>query len=456
MDATALFWFIAMMVFSLCVGGALGASWLGARNARLGERLDEAGRRHEEDVAAVQQSRAELAQAQAQSAGLRAQLQAEQASTDDKIKTLTAAREALANQFKALSQEILEEKSQRFTEQSQASLKPLLEPLREHIGRFEKQVKEAYDAEGRERSALAQQIRMLEASNKTIAEDALNLSNALRGESKTQGNWGEMILETVLERSGLAKGTQYDTQFATVDADGRRRLPDAVVYLPEERCIVIDSKVSLTAYVRVHEAETEEGRRSALAAHLDSVRRHLKELSAKNYQDLPHMRTLDYVFMFIPSEAAYVEALRGDFSLQREALDKNIALVSPTTLMPMLRAVSNLWRLQQQEENAADIANRAGKLHDKFVGYLEDVEKLGRALGTANKAYDNARRKLVDGSGNIVRRSEQLKQLGAAANKQIGKDWLAAAERQTLVDDAADETQASATSVQDSSSAGSA
>lgn len=437
MDGTALFWYVAMMVFSLCVGGALGASWLGARNARLAERLDEAGRRHDEDAAALQQARAELAQAQVETAGLRAQLEAEQAHTADKIKTLSEAREALANQFKALSQEILEEKSQRFTEQSQASLKPLLDPLKEHIGRFEKQVREAYDAEGRQRSALAQQIRMLEASNKAIAEDALNLSNALRGESKTQGNWGEMILETVLERSGLMKGTQYDTQFAAVDADGRRRLPDAVVYLPEDRCIVIDSKVSLTAYVQVHEAETEEGRRAALHAHLDSVRRHLKDLSAKNYQDLPHTRTLDYVFMFIPSEAAYVEALRGDFSLQREALDRNIALVSPTTLMPMLRAVSNLWRLQQQEENAADIAARAGQLYDKFVGYLDDVEKLGRALGTANKAYDNARRKLVDGSGNIVRRSEQLKKLGAATNKQIGKDWLAAARRDSLPDAAA-------------------
>src|SRR5699024_3585313 len=156
----------------------------------------------------------------------------------------------------------------------------------------------------------------------------------------------------------------------------------------------------------VHEAETEDGRRQALAAHLQSVRRHLKDLSAKDYQDLPQLNTLDYVFMFIPSEAAYVEALRGDFALQREALDKNIALVSPTTLMPMLRAVSNLWRLQQQEENAADIADRAGRLYDKFVGFLDDMDKLGRALGTADKAYDNARRKLVDGTGNIVRRSQ--------------------------------------------------
>src|SRR5699024_1191432 len=309
--------------------------------------------------------RSALEEAKTENASLTARLEAEQNSTAEKIRTLTEAREQLAHQFKSLSQETLEEKSQRFTEQSQASLKPLLDPLREHIGRFEKQVRQTYDEENRQRSALAQQIKMLEASNKAIAEVALNLSTALRGESKTQGNWGEMILESVLERSGLQKGTQYDTQFAAVSTDGRRQLPDAVVHLPEERCIVIDSKVSLTAYVRVHEAETEDGRRQALAAHLQSVRRHLKDLSAKDYQDLPQLNTLDYVFMFIPSEAAYVEALRGDFALQREALDKNIALVSPTTLMPMLRAVSNLWRLQQQEENAADIADRAGRLYDK-------------------------------------------------------------------------------------------
>src|SRR5699024_5165826 len=250
-----------------------------------------------------------------------------------------------------------------------------------------------------------------------------------RSESKTQGNWGEMILETVLERSGLIKGTQYDTQFAAVNAQGRRQLPDAVVHLPEDRSIVIDSKVSLTAYLQGQEADSEDGRSKALDAHLDSVRRHLKGLSAKSYQDLPQINTLDYVFMFIPSEAAYVEALRGDFSLQREALNKNIALVSPTTLMPMLRAVSNLWRLQQQEENAADIAAKAGALHDKFVGCLDDMDKLGRAFSTAEKAYANARGKLVDGQGNTVRRSQQLKELGVATSKQVGTDWAAAAER---------------------------
>src|SRR5699024_3575116 len=221
---------------------------------------------------------------------------------------------------------------------------------------------------------------------------------------------------------------QYDTQIATTTEDGKRRLPDAVVHLPGERSIVIDSKVSLTAYVQVHEADSEEGRRQALDAHLASVRNHLKELSDKDYQALPDINTLDYVFMFIPSEAAYVEALRGDFALQRNALDKNIALVSPTTLMPMLRAVSNLWRLQQQEENAADIAHRAGLLYDKFVGFLDDLDKLGCALDTADKAYTDARKKLVDGRGKLVRRTQELKELGARTAKSIDTNWSSAAE----------------------------
>src|SRR5699024_4739289 len=363
-------WYAAAIILGLLVGAGLVWLLLGMRNARLSERLAVAERQQEEGATALRAIRAELNAAQSANAALDARLQAERANTEDKIKTLTAAREQLTHEFKTLSQEILEEKSRRFTEQSQASLKPLLEPLKDRIGRFEQQVRAAYDEENRQRSALSAQIKMLEAANKSMAEDAVNLTQALRGESKTQGNWGEMILETVLERSGLRKGTQYDTQFAATNQDGRRQLPDAVAYLPEQRSIAIDSKVSLAAYLRVHEAEAEQARRSALDAHLASVRRHLKDLSAKRYQDLPQIKTLDYVFMFIPSEAAYVEALRGDFSLQREALDSNIALVSPTTLMPMLRAVSNLWRLQKQEENAPDIAAKAGALHDKFVGFL--------------------------------------------------------------------------------------
>jgi len=428
MVESAAVWMIGIGFVGVFVGAGQTAAWMSGRYNRMKERLEETELQRDQESQSLLQVQDELAQAQTENTRLQAQLEAERASTADKIKTLTEAREQLANQFRTLSQEVLEEKSKRFTEQNQASLKPLLDPLREHIGRFEKQVKQAYDEENRQRSALSEQIKLLQETNRHISEDATNLANALRGESKTQGNWGEMILETVLEQSGLEKGVQYDTQFATTTEDGKRRLPDAVVHLPGERSIVIDSKVSLTAYVQVHEADSEEGRRQALDAHLASVRNHLKELSDKDYQALPDINTLDYVFMFIPSEAAYVEALRGDFALQRNALDKNIALVSPTTLMPMLRAVSNLWRLQQQEENAADIAHRAGLLYDKFVGFLDDLDKLGRAMDTADKAYTDARKKLVDGRGNLVRRTQELKELGARTAKSIDTNWSSAAE----------------------------
>src|SRR5699024_3866137 len=301
MVESAAVWMIGIGFVGVFVGAGQTAAWMSGRYNRMKERLEETELQRDQESQSLLQVQDELAQAQTENTRLQAQLEAERASTADKIKTLTEAREQLANQFRTLSQEVLEEKSKRFTEQNQASLKPLLDPLREHIGRFEKQVKQAYDEENRQRSALSEQIKLLQETNRHISEDATNLANALRGESKTQGNWGEMILETVLEQSGLEKGVQYDTQFATTTEDGKRRLPDAVVHLPGERSIVIDSKVSLTAYVQVHEADSEEGRRQALDAHLASVRNHLKELSDKDYQALPDINTLDYVFMFIPS-----------------------------------------------------------------------------------------------------------------------------------------------------------
>jgi len=444
---------IVLIVFALIlgtlIGAALAALWARSAQARLAAARDAA--QHEIDTQtstlaetrrALDDARQTLADARSENARLETRLEGERRNSEEKLKTLTEAREALTHQFKTLSQEILEEKSKAFTEQNKASLEPLINPLRDHIGRFEKQVKEAYDAENRQRSALAEQVKMLEQSNKAIAEDATNLTNALKGESKTQGNWGEMILETVLERSGLERGAQYDTQFSTTTEDGKRQLPDAVVHLPGERSLVIDSKVSLVDYLRVHEADDEAARRVALKAHIDSVRRHLKQLSAKNYQGIAAIRTLDYVFMFIPSEAAYVEALRGDFDLQREALDANIALVSPTTLMPMLRAVENLWRLDKQEKNAEAIAARAGTLYDKFVGFIGDLDKVSRNLDTVNKSFADARNKLTEGRGNLVRQAEMLSAMGANTSKTMPKSWHEAGQLgadRAAADDSADD-----------------
>lgn len=414
-------------VIALLIGLALGAGFVAmaarASRAGLASRLESLRAEHAARGESLDTAQSELAAVRSENARLAERLDAEKRHAEDKLKMLTEARETLTHQFKTLSQEILEEKSKAFNERSRASLEPLINPLREHIGRFEKQVREAYDNENQQRSALAEQVRLLEQSNRAIAEDATNLTKALKGESKTQGNWGEMILETVLERSGLERPTQYDTQFASTTEEGKRQLPDAVVHLPGERDLVIDSKVSLVAYLRVQEAEDEDARRAALREHVASVRRHLKQLSDKNYQGIDAIRTLDYVFMFIPSEAAYVEALRGDFELQREALELNIALVSPTTLMPMLRAVENLWRLDKQERNAEAIAARAGTLYDKFVGFLADLDKVSRNLDTVNKSFADARNKLTDGRGNLVRQAEMLRAMGANTSKTAPKNW---------------------------------
>lgn len=415
---------IAAMVFGGLVFGFV-AAWaiVRLREGRLLERFEHARSRLDATETQLEETRRQLSSLQSENARLETRLDSERRQAEEKLQLLTEARDSLTHQFKTLSQEILEEKSRRFTEQNRAGLESLLKPLSERIAGFEKQVRETYNEENRQRGQLTEQLRQLRELNQQIAEDAVNLTNALKGESKTQGNWGEMILETVLERSGLLPGQHYETQFSQTRAEGGRRIPDAVIHLPGERAIVVDSKVSLTAYLRLHEAEDESGRAVALREHLESVRRHLRQLSDKDYHEVPNQATLDYVFMFIPSEAAYVEALRGDFSLQRQALEANIAIVSPTTLMPMLRAVANLWRLQSQEENAAEIARRAGALYDKFKGFIDDMDKLDRGLKSAVSAYDDARGKLVDGRGNLITRAEKLKSLGASASKRLPADW---------------------------------
>ncbi|MCI0750008.1 MAG: DNA recombination protein RmuC [Nevskiales bacterium] len=327
----------------------------------------------------------------------------------------------LETRFKQLAQDILEDKSRRFTDQNRENLEQILKPLRERISGFEQQVRDTYDKETRDRVALFQQIRSLQDLNQKVAEDARDLTTALKGQSKTQGNWGEMILERILEQSGLTRGREYETQFTARAEDGGRRRPDAVVHLPDHRDIVIDAKVSLAAFVRATEAGTDEAHAAALAEHVASVRTHVQSLSAKEYQNLDGLQTLDFVLMFVPSEAAYIEAVRTEPRLFEEALARNIGLVCPSTLLPTLRTVENLWRFERQSRNAADIADKAGRLYNKFVGLVDDLDKLGRALDTTGKAYQAARNKLSEGRGSLVDRAEELKQLGAKTSKQLPK-----------------------------------
>jgi DNA recombination protein RmuC len=419
------------------LAAALGAliAWLAGRGASERQRAatqaasDRAAlqtqtvtaREHELTIArsAHEQLRTQLATAQSQAAVLKTTLDKEREAAADRLQALQQAREEMSLRFEKLSQDILEDKSRRFAEQNQQNLEQVLKPLREKIAGFEQQVKQAYEQETRDRVALKEQIVQLTSLNQQISAEANNLAGALRGQTKTQGAWGELILERILELSGLEKGREYETQFSSRDESGRRYRPDAVVHLPGGRDIVIDAKVSLTAYTRLAEAADDTAREAALAAHLASLRSHLRELGGKAYHALEDIGSLDFTLMFVPSEAAYIEAVKADPGLYQEALAQNIGLVCPSTLLPTLRTVDNLWKVERQSRNAQQIAEEAGRLYDKFVGFEQDLSKLGSALGAAGKAYDEARAKLLEGPGNVVRKIELLKKMGARASKQL-------------------------------------
>lgn len=352
-------------------------------------------------------------------AALNTLLEAERSQAEEKLALLNAAKESLSNQFKSLANEILEEKAKRFTEQNQTNIGQLLEPLKTKLQEFQGKVEEVYVQEGKDRTALAEQVRQLMELNQSLSQDAKNLTRALKGSSKAQGNWGELILERVLEASGLRKGEEYDVQESHTREDGSRAQPDVVVHLPEERHLVVDAKVSLTAYDDFASAEEESDRQSAIKRHLDSVRAHIKGLSEKNYQALYGLKSLDFVLMFVPIEPAFMLAVTHDRDLFMDAWKKNVLLVSPSTLLFVVRTVAHLWRQEAQNRNAQDIAKRGAELYDKLVGFVEDLESLGTRLKQAQKEYDAAHSKLTGGRGNVIRQAEMLKQLGVKPTKAL-------------------------------------
>lgn len=355
----------------------------------------------------------------AQVATLTMQLTQERNQSNEKLALLQSAREELTHQFKNLANDILEEKSKRFSEQNQQSLGQLLDPLKTKLQEFQGKVEQVYVQEGKDRSALAEQVRQLMELNKTVSQEANNLTKALKGSNKTQGNWGELVLERVLEGSGLRKGEEYDVQESHTLADGRRLQPDVVVHLPDDRHLVIDAKATLVAYEDYANAEDEKHRDAALKRHLDAVRSHIKGLSDKNYQDLYGLKSLDFVLMFIPIEPAFMLAVTHDRDLFMDAWNKNVLLVSPSTLLFVVRTVANLWRQEAQTRNAQDIAKRGAELYDKLAGFVEDMESLGTRLNQAQKDYDGAINKLSTGRGNLIRQAEMLKKLGVKPSKSL-------------------------------------
>jgi len=351
--------------------------------------------------------------------GLEERYEAERRSAAEKLQLLLEAKQALGAQFNSLANDILEEKSRRFTEQNQTNLGLLLDPLRAKITEFQKKVEEAYVQEGRDRTALSEQVRQLLELNQMLSEDAKNLTSALKGSSKIQGSWGELVLERILEASGLRAGDEYVAQGVQAAGDGKHQHPDVVINLPENRHLVIDAKASLVAYERFASAETEAERQVALRQHVDSVRAHLKALSEKKYQAIYGLNSLDFVLMFVPVEPAFMLAVTNDRELFMDAWQRNVLLVSPSTLLFVVRTVAHLWRQEAQSRNAREVAGRGAELYDKLVAFVEDLKMVGERLKSAQSAYASAEQKLYLGKGNAIRQAEMLRDLGVTPKKQI-------------------------------------
>jgi DNA recombination protein RmuC len=337
--------------------------------------------------------------------------------------------EKFVHQFKHLANEILEEKSKKFTDLNKTNLSDLLKPLGEKIVDFEKKVEDTHKDSISKNAALREQLENLQRLNVQMTREAENLTRALRGDSKTQGAWGEFILESILEKSGLEKDREYVVQETFTTAEGRLR-PDVIIRLPENKHVVIDSKVSLTAYNNFVNAEREEEKVAHLKAHLISVRQHMRSLGEKNYLRAVPDGSPDFVIMFIPIEPAYILAIQSEKGLYEEALERRIVFVSPTLLIPSLQLIKNTWKQEYQTRHVLDIATKAGDLYDKFVGFTEDMITLGRHMDSAKKFYEESMKKLSHGSGNLVRRVEDLKKLGARANKSIDTNLLQRSEDQ--------------------------
>jgi DNA recombination protein RmuC len=372
----------------------------------------------------VDSLRTERDQALQNAIRLEAELDFERKEGLGRIEALNQAKEALTNQFKNLANEILEDKSKRFTEQNVASLDALLKPLQTKLTEFKEQVSNTYGNEARERHALKSEIERLANLNLKISDETRSLTQALKGDSKVQGNWGELVLESILESSGLRKGEEYVAQDSHTQSDGSRLQPDIVIKLPEGRSLVVDSKVSITAYARHTEATDEDLAKKELAAHIMSLRQHIQGLSSKNYSSLYGIGSVDFVLMFVPIEPAFLLALKTAPNIYQEALTKNIVLVCPSTLMATLRTVAHLWRQDHQNRNALEIAKQCGNLYDKFVGFVDDLERLGQRLDQAQTSYHDAFNKLKNGKGNLIRSAEKVRELGVKPSKILNRSLL--------------------------------
>lgn len=371
---------------------------------------------------------ARLAKAEETFRNMQEKLNTQKTEMEEKLAAQKAELEDLqkrfTTEFENIASKLLEEKSRKFTEQNKEQLDNILNPLRDKITSFEKKVEESYDKELRDKISLREEVKKLYELNSKISEEANNLTRALKGDTKMQGNWGEVILEKILERSGLHKDTEYKTQVATSNVEGSAIRPDVVVYLPDNKNIIIDSKVSLIAYESFVNSEDEAERERFLKEHLLSLRSHIKGLGDKHYETSGDFNTPDFVLMFIPIESCFSLAIQTDMELFNYAWERKIVMVSPSTLLATLRTIYSIWQQEKQTRHALDIAKESGKLYDKFVGFVEDMIKLGERIGSVQKSYDESMNKLSTGKGNLVNRVENIRKMGAKASKLLPQKFL--------------------------------
>lgn len=420
-DGSALF---AVLLATFLLGGA--AAWLVARSriAVLVALLDERSRALEQAAEMRDAAQADAKGLAERAAALRTALDAERRQSANSLRLIGEAREQLAVQFRALASEVLDEKSRSVGDRHREQLGQLLEPLQQRLAEFRGRVDEVYEREGKDRAALAEQVRHLMALNRQLSQDAIDLTRALKGQNKAQGTWGELILERVLVAAGLRRGHEFDLQVSMADEAGRRLQPDAVIRMPEERLLVVDAKVSLKAWEAHVNGDDEAARGEAMRRHVESMRAHLRGLGERGYERLHGTCSPDFVVMFVPIEAAFSAAVAHDESLWQEAWQRNVLIVGPASLLFVVRIVSQLWRQVQQDRNAQEIAARGGELYDRFVAFVADVEKLGDRLRQARESWDQAYSRLATGRGNLVRRAEQLRELGVKPSRAMRAETL--------------------------------
>ncbi|WP_228767040.1 DNA recombination protein RmuC [Thiomicrorhabdus heinhorstiae] len=368
--------------------------------------------------------RFELKEISQQLSSAQTALEKERQAAEEKLALLDEAKQTMGNEFKVLANQIFDQKQQQFTQSSRDNLSAVLKPMQAALDSFKDRVEKTHKEDLEGRAGLQEQLKQLQALNSQMSQEAQNLTQALKGDNKTQGNWGEMILERLLERSGLRQGLEFEREKSFTDENGRRLRPDVVLNLPDQKHIIIDSKVSLVHYEQALNAESETKRQQAVKAHLQSLKQHIDALATKRYDHLEVLNAPDFILMFIPVEGAYLLAIEADSRIFEDAFEKRVAVVTPTTLFTSLKTIEQLWRYERQSENTMKLIKRAAEVHDKFAGFVESFEKVGTQFDTAHKTYQRARSQLVSGQGNLIRQAQMLKELAGKTKKEIPNHLL--------------------------------